>query len=154
MIRMTRLTDYGIVLLSRMAYAADEVHNARDLAVDSHLPLPTVNKVLKTLTRKGLLLSHRGSKGGYSLARRPDQISMAQVIDATEGPVALTECTGSLPGTCQQEGACPVQGNWERINRVVRDALQRVSLQEMSRPSPAGAPLAHLRRPGDQATCS
>jgi FeS assembly SUF system regulator len=152
MIRMTRLTDYGIVLLSRMAYASEQVHNARDLALDSHLPLPTVIKVLKMLTRKGLLLSHRGAKGGYSLARRPDEISVAQVIDATEGPVALTECTGSLPGTCQQEGACPVQGNWERINRVVRDALQRVSLLEMSRPSPV--PLAHLRRPGDQASCS
>jgi len=106
------------------------------------------------LTRKGLLHSHRGAKGGYVLARRPDEISVAQVIDATEGPVGLTECTGSLPGVCQQEGACPVQGNWERINRVVRDALQKVSLQEMSRPLPAAPRLTPLRRPGDEATCS
>ena len=154
MIRMTRMTDYGIVLLSRMAHAAEEVHNARDLAVESHLPLPTVNKVLKMLTRKGLLLSRRGAKGGYSLARRPDQISLAQVIDATEGPVALTECTGRLPGACQHEGACPVQGNWQRINGVVHAALQRVSLLEMSRPSPPATPLVPLRRPGNQATFS
>lgn len=151
MIRMTRLTDYGIVLLTQMANNVEAVHNARDLAAHARLPLPTVNKVLKMLTRKGLLISQRGAKGGYTLARRPDLISIAEVIDATEGPVALTDCTASLPGSCAHEGACPVQGNWQRINRAIHDALQRITLLEMARPSPATSGVVPLRRPGQGA---
>ena len=106
MIRMTRLTDYGIVLLSRMAYAAEEVHNARDLAVDSHLPLPTVNKVLKMLTRKGLLLSHRGAKGGYSLARRPDGHVITQRAELRPGdPVQLRFRDGEVNTRVEDDGA-------------------------------------------------
>ena len=85
MIRMTRLTDYGIVLLTRMArLESTAVHNARDLAGAARLPLPTVNKVLKTLTRKGFLTSHRGVKGGYRLARAAEEISVLDVVTATD----------------------------------------------------------------------
>src|SRR5713101_4751164 len=118
MLRMTRLTDYGIVLLTYFAKSPDSpMHNARDIAAAAHLPLPTVNKILKTLTRKGLLLSHRGVKGGYSLAKQPDEISVADIINATEGPVALTECAVNVPGNCAQEPLCPVHDNWQRMNQ-------------------------------------
>ena len=134
---MTRLTDYGIVLLTYFARDTERTtHNARDLARAARLPLPTVNKILKALTRKGLLLSHRGVKGGYSLARTPEEISMADIITATEGPVAITQCTVSLPGNCAQETGCPVHLNWQKINDAIRTALESVNLSEMARPIP------------------
>jgi len=137
LIRMTRLTDYGIVLLTYFARDPQfTLHNARDVAASARLPLPTVNKILKALTKKGLLVSHRGVKGGYSLARRPEDISMADIITATEGPVALTQCTLSFPGQCVQESCCPVHGNWQKINDVIRQALESVKLSEMARPFP------------------
>jgi len=134
---MTRLTDYGIVLLTYFARDPDQpMHNARDVASAAHLPLPTVNKILKALTRKGLLVSHRGVKGGYSLARGPREISVADIISATEGPVALTQCTVNLPGNCAQQPTCPIHGNWQKINQAIRQALESVSLWEMARPLP------------------
>jgi FeS assembly SUF system regulator len=135
---MTRLTDYGIMLLAYFAQDPEQkTHNSRDISLAAHLPLPTVNKILKALTRKGLLLSHRGVKGGYSLARSPEEITVADIITATEGPVALTVCTASAPGTCAQEDSCPVHNNWLKINNAIRTALQSVSLSEMARPMPA-----------------
>ena len=135
MIRMTRLSDYGIVLLTYFARDPDHtMHSARDVATTARLPLPTVNKILKALTRKGLLISHRGVKGGYNLARAPEEISVADIITATEGPVALTQCTVSLPGLCVQESCCPVHGNWQKINEAIRQALDGVKLSEMARP--------------------
>ncbi len=135
MIRMTRVTDYGIVLLTYFARGPEEtLHTARDLARDAHLPLPTVNKVLKTLTRHGLLESHRGVKGGYTLARHPEEISVAEIISATEGPVAMTECTVDGPGGCDHESECPVTDNWQRINQAIQEALDGITLAEMTRP--------------------
>lgn len=146
MIRMTRLTDYGIVLLTWMAREEDGgVHNARDLSREVRLPLPTVNKILKTLTRQGLLESHRGVKGGYSLARSPRSISVLDVITATEGPVALTECSTEPRSGCEHEGTCPVEEPWQRINRVIRRALEKVTLAEMAGPAPPGAGVVQLR---------
>ena len=135
MIRMTRVTDYGIVLLTYLARSSEgALHTARDLARDAHLPLPTVNKVLKTLTRHGLLESHRGVKGGYTLARHPEEISVAEIISATEGPVAMTECTVDGPGGCDHESECPVSDNWQRINQAIQEALDGITLAEMTRP--------------------
>ena len=135
MIRITRVTDYGIVLLTYFARSSEEtLHTARDLARDSHLPLPTVNKVLKTLTRHGLLESHRGVKGGYTLSRHPEEISVAEIISATEGPVAMTECTVDGPGGCDHESECPVSDNWQRINQAIQEALDGITLAEMTRP--------------------
>jgi len=145
MIRMTRLTDYGIVLLTRMARAGGgTVHNARDLAGAVGLPLPTVNKILKTLTRKGLLESYRGVKGGYGLARPPEEISILEVIDATEGPLAITDCSNEGEG-CEHEEMCPLDVTWRRINEVIRGALEGITLAEMSRPGPTGGQVARLR---------
>ncbi len=137
MFRMTKQTDYGIVLLTRFAASpTGEVHTARDLAEETALPLPMVSKILKVLGRYGLLLSHRGVKGGYSLARNPDRISMIDIVAALEGPVAITECSLERPGACTQETLCPVRTNWQRINQVIRDALAGLTLAEMTQPLP------------------
>lgn len=134
MIRMTKQSDYGIVLMTRMAGAADELHTAAGLATEAQLPAPTVSKILKLLARAGLLESHRGVKGGYGLAREPEAISVAEIIGALEGPIAVTECIDDSPGECSQEPFCPVRGNWQRINLAIRQALEAITLAEMTQP--------------------
>jgi FeS assembly SUF system regulator len=128
---MSKLTDYGIVLLAELGSWHDAApHNARALSERTHLPLPVVSKLLKALAKEGVLVSHRGIKGGYSLSRRPEEISVAEVIRVLEGPIALTEC-GTHPGLCAQEQLCPVRSPWQRINEIIRDALSHVTLAEL-----------------------
>jgi FeS assembly SUF system regulator len=131
MIRMSRLTDYGIVLLTHLATGEPGVQTAPDLASSSHVPLPTVSKILKELSKAGLVLSHRGRKGGYSLARPADQISMAQIIVALEGPLGLTDCSTVSAGACNLESICPARSPWGVISRVIERALQDVSLSSL-----------------------
>ena len=141
MIRLTRISDYGIVLMTQLAVRGEhEPRNARQVATAARLPLPVVRKILKVLTREGLLASHRGSKGGYSLARSPEQISAAEMISALDGPIGLTECAVH-PGQCEQEPSCHVREPWKRINAVVHHALNSVTLAELARPALANAAL-------------
>jgi FeS assembly SUF system regulator len=137
MIRITRQTDYGIVLLSQMASSPpDEVHTAKHAAQQSGLPVPMASKILKALAREGLLVSHRGVRGGYQLAGSADTISVGAVIRALEGPIGITECSYN-PGACEQESCCPVRVNWQRISVAVIDALDKIPLSEMTAPHPA-----------------
>jgi FeS assembly SUF system regulator len=139
MLRITRQTDYGLVLLAQFAGAgAGAVRTARELADASAIPLPTVSKVLKILSRHGLLVSLRGVHGGYSLARTPAEVSVAEVIGALDGPIALTECLTPETDPCSLESCCPTRTHWGRINRAVRDALSGLSLAQMVE-SPSGA---------------
>ena len=135
MIRLGKMTDYGLVLMSQIARRpASELHTARDLASECHLPLPTVSKLLKRLLRSGLLESHRGIKGGYSLAREPHLISLAEIISALEGPLALTECSTEIEGLCDLESCCPIKNNQKIISQVLRGALEKVTLSDLIRP--------------------
>ena len=134
MIRLGKLTDYGLVLMSEIARSRTELHTARDLAAQCHLPLPTVSKILKTLLQRGLLASHRGMRGGYTLARDPRLISLAAIIAAMEGPVALTECSINIAGLCDLESSCPIKDNQRLINRVIRGALDKVMLSDLIQP--------------------
>lgn len=137
MIRISKLTDYGIMLLTYIARDSQLLmRNARDLAIEAHLPLPTVSKILKILARAGLLVAHRGMKGGFSLARPPEEISVADIISALEGPIAVTECSMHAPGICQLELQCPVGSNWRMINQAVLGALENLTLAAMTRPLP------------------
>ncbi len=142
MLRITKQTDYGIVLLSHMAAEPERLFNAPELAEAAGLPLPTVSKILKMLARDGLLDSHRGAKGGYCLVSAPEEISVAEIIFSLEGPIAMTECIDDGPGECQQEGSCPLQANWQLINTAVRQALQGISLRQMA--GPMGPQLVQL----------
>ncbi len=143
MIRITRQTDYGIVLLAYLAGCPPErILTARDAARECRLPVPMVSKILKTLAREGILRSHRGVKGGYGLARNPREVTIGSVIGALEGPIGMTACS-TRPGSCEQEPLCPVRINWQKISRAVRGTLERIPLSEMVGapcPSVAGAP--------------
>ena len=135
MIRITKVTDYGFVLLSRMVSSGEECHNARAVSEATHIPLPMVSKILKSLTRSGLLASHRGVKGGYTLARPAGEISVIEIIDALEGPVAITECSCEPESKCELESLCPVSTSWNKINLAVRGALEDITLAEIARPA-------------------
>jgi FeS assembly SUF system regulator len=137
MIRMSKLADYGLVLMTQFLRSPDSDQNlsARQLAVETRLPLPVVSKVLKALTREGLLVSHRGASGGYSLSKAPSRISVAEVLEAVEGPFAMTECVEGS-GDCRRELVCPVRSNWQRINVAVKNVLDAISLQDMLEPLP------------------
>lgn len=153
MIRITKQTDYGIVLMTHMAADPERRYNAPDLSSEAQLPLPMVSKILKLLTRDGLLVSHRGVKGGYALARTPAEISVDEIVTALEGPIAITECIEHSPGECEHEEVCPTRGNWQLINQAVRQALERITLAEMTVPL-AGEKLVTLgraRRPAERA---
>ena len=140
MLRISKLTDYGIVLLARVAAAPRDAQlSARELAERAALPLPAASKMLKQLTTAGLLESLRGAKGGYRLVRSPEAITVAEIVHALEGPIALMDCTAG-PGHCEQEARCTVSEPWHRINRAVHDALARVTLADLARPV-GGSPL-------------
>jgi FeS assembly SUF system regulator len=135
MIRLGKLTDYGLVLMTYIARDHDRsLHTARDLSVESRLPLPTVSKLLKELLQGGLLVSHRGIKGGYSLARKPREISVAEIIAVLEGPIALTECSTDISGLCDFEPCCPIKDNQRIISQAVRGALDKVMLSDLTHP--------------------
>ncbi len=135
MIRLAKLTDYGLVLMTIVARNRNaSVHTARDLALESRLPLPTVSKLLKQLLQSGLLLSHRGIKGGYRLAKEPAEISLAEIISSIEGPIALTECSTDIAGVCDLERRCPIKNNQRVISQVVRGALEKVTLADLIQP--------------------
>ena len=103
--------------------------------MEMQLPLPTVSKILKILSRSGVLDSHRGVKGGYSLANEPRDLSVAKLISVLDGPIAITECVDDTPGQCSQEAVCHIRGNWQRINTAVRDALEAISLADLAQPT-------------------
>lgn len=135
MLKLGKLTDYAIVLLTYCARTPPgDSTTARHLSELSHLPLPTVSKIMKALARAGILASHRGVKGGYRLARDAGDVSISTVIEAIEGPVRMTECCSSqAPRLCEIEATCPVHRNWSKINDVVLAALDQLTIADMAK---------------------
>jgi FeS assembly SUF system regulator len=131
MLRISRLTDYATVLLAAMADEPQRVQTAAALAAQTHIAAPTVSKLLKQLQRAGLVSSTRGLRGGYHLARPASQISAAAILDALEGPVALTDCSAGH-GQCGIEDTCRVGRVWQRLNLAIRRALYDVSLAQLA----------------------
>lgn len=135
MIRLSKLTDYGLVLMTHVARKpGGTLHTARGLAAESGLPVPTVSKLLKTLLQSGFLVSQRGTKGGYSLARAASEVSVAELISSLEGPIALTECSTEITGLCGFEEGCLAKHNQQVINQVVRGALEKLTLADLVHP--------------------
>jgi FeS assembly SUF system regulator len=131
MLRITKEADYAVMLLGLLASKpSGHVHTAREAAAWSRLPLPMVSKILRGLARERVLASHRGAGGGYRLERAPADTSVAQVIRAVEGPIAMVQC-GAEPGACERESYCPTRGHWTRISREVERALERIPITEM-----------------------
>lgn len=130
MLRISRLTDYATVILASLGNGG--LASAADIASRTHIGLPTVSKLLKELQHAGLVRSVRGAHGGYQLTRPTGQINAADIIDAVEGPVALTECANGS-GFCGIEATCLVGNGWQRISLAIRRALTDVSLDELLR---------------------
>jgi FeS assembly SUF system regulator len=128
-----------------MASSVEGVQTAKELAEKTGLPQPAVSKILKSLARSKVVASHRGVQGGYRLAREASRVSVADVIEAVEGPVALTDCGDESVPACEFTGQCSVQANWLRINQVVRRALANISVEDMLLP-PNKERLIQLRR--------
>ena len=137
MIRLNKLTDYAVVTLSRMAANPNAVLTAPQLARATAVPLPTVAKLMKQLGRGGLVTSHRGASGGYSLSRPAAAISVAEIITTLEGPISLTACIDGVDMSCMTLSVCPMCGNWNKVNEAIRQALDSVSLADMMPDIPA-----------------
>jgi FeS assembly SUF system regulator len=148
MFRLNKLTDYGIVLMAHVARSPEDTpHTARSLAKDTKLPLPTVGKLLRQLSDRGLLSSHRGVKGGYNMGRDASQISVADIILALEGPIGFTECS-VVPGLCEMERSCAIKINSQIIGDALRDALEHVMLSDLNHD------MAHHDRNGHESIIS
>ncbi len=142
MLRISKLADYATGVMSLVARRPEEVHSAAKIAVGLGIGQATASKILKLLAQGGLVKAQRGVKGGYVIARAPERISLAEIIDAIEGiPLGLTECS-STPGLCVQESGCLVRGNWQRISVAIRRALEGVTLADMVLPGQPPAPVA------------
>ena len=132
MIRLNRLTDYAVVVLTQMTRNPDDLWTAPQIAQDTGVPLPTVAKLLNVLAHGDLIASHRGAAGGYTLNRPAEDVTVAEIIQAVEGPIALTACVDGATGGCEVESICPMRGNWDKVNRAIRGALGAVTLADMA----------------------
>ena len=132
LIKLSRLADYSIVLMSQLAGHPSSLMQAPDLALATGLPIPTVSKTLKLLAQAQLVESQRGVKGGYALVREAINIPVTEIIAAVDGPIALTECVVDEVGVCEIEALCPTRTNWKKINDAVVGALKNVSLADMT----------------------
>lgn len=141
--RLSRLADYAIMLMTHVAQYPDDSHAAAESAAATRLPAPTVARVMARLCRGGLLTSERGVKGGYRLARPAAQVSVGTIVSLFDGPVQLTRCAQSGGQPCGVEALCPSRTGLQRLNLAVRKALDDVSLAALAEPGPAVA----LRRP-------
>jgi len=133
MLRISKLTDYGTLILSTMASSSEQLFSASELAERLQLSGSAVCKVLKQLARANILISQRGAQGGYQLARDIKNISALEIIRALEGPVALTECS-TEHNECEIKSCCEMQSKWQIINMAIKTALDGVSLADLSKP--------------------
>ena len=131
MLRIGKLTDYATLILATLATDRTRLLTAGALSERTHIAAPTVAKLLKQMHRTGLVNSMRGTHGGYQLARDPEQISAAAILDALEGPFALTECSAGS-GQCGIEHTCSVGRTWQRISVAIRRSLNEVTLAQLA----------------------
>lgn len=144
MLRLTKLADYGVILMCEMSHA-DSRLSAQDLASSTSIPLPTVSKILNMLSKGGLLVSHRGLKGGFALARSSNDISVAEIIEAIDGPIALTLCAETSNScNCGFDDMCSLRPRWQVINDAVKGALSDVSLSSIAEPAIGGRVMQQL----------
>jgi FeS assembly SUF system regulator len=148
MLRLSKLTDYAVVVLVRLS-GGNSMQTSPGIAAATGIPEPTVAKVLKALAGSGLVASQRGAHGGYRLLRPLAAIPVADVIAVIDGPIALTACVEGATGVCDVEGMCPMRGRWDPVNEAIQQALTNITLADMQEASiprafrvPARAPIA------------
>ena len=138
MLRLSKLTDYAVVVLVRLGRdqaSGRDVQTSPGIAAATGIPEPTVAKVLKAMAAAGLVVSQRGARGGYRLARGLAAIPVSAVIEAVDGRIALTACVEGGEGRCEAEALCPVRGRWDPVNEAIREALASITIADM-RPRP------------------
>ena len=135
MLKLNRLTDYAVVILSRLSKKPGTVQTAGEISGGTGLPLPTVSKILKLMARSSLIASHRGVNGGYSLDRLAGEVRVAEIVEVLDGPIALTACVDGATEHCDIEASCPMRGNWNTVNEAIRTALDSVTLADLLDPS-------------------
>jgi FeS assembly SUF system regulator len=131
MLKISKLSDYAIVVLSRLAVERGEVLTTSNLSSETGIPEPTVSKVLKLLSKQKIVISVRGANGGYRLERAPTHITVTELITALEGPIALTTCLDEEKNDCMIDALCPLKGGWGKVNRAVKSALDEVALSDL-----------------------
>lgn len=134
MLRMSKLADYAFVILSHMASKEACTWSASLLSQQTSLPLPTVAKLMKLLAKASVVTAQRGAMGGYCLAYKAQEMTIAMIIEAVDGPISLTECAGEAKGSpcgCAVQGDCPVRESWGRVNRAIRASLEKVYLSDL-----------------------
>ena len=130
MIRISRMADYALLVVFKMR-GFEQLVTLDGLCELTSLSLPTVRKLMRALTQSNVVKSVRGPHGGYKLSSRPSQISIAEIIEAIDGPIALTECAKLDGGDCQIAGTCELKENWNIVNRLISNALHNVTLDAM-----------------------
>ncbi len=143
MLRVSKFTDYAVVVLSRLE-GEGGVQTAPGIAAGTGVAEPTVAKVLKMLAQAGLVEGLRGARGGYRLLRPLERLPLSEVIVAVDGPIALTACVDGGSGLCEAEHVCPVRGRWDPVNAAIRNALAGIMVSEIATPRPAHRQLAAL----------
>jgi len=133
MLRISKMADYGTIVLTTMAREPGRTQSVAEIGLITGLPVPSVSKILKIFVSAGLVLSLRGSKGGYKLSRPPEEISTAQILKAIDGPIGMTECTVH-PGLCTHENGCQVRANWQMVSRAMLQVLEQITLNQMIHP--------------------
>jgi FeS assembly SUF system regulator len=141
MFRLSKMTDYGVVVLGQLAWQRGCLLSAPDVAEATGLANATVSQVLKTLATAGLVTSHRGARGGYELAREPKAVTVRELVVAFEGPLAVTACVDGAEDNCSVESLCLLAGGWEQVNTAIRVALDSITLADLLRP------ITHFGRP-------
>ncbi|MEL0107524.1 MAG: SUF system Fe-S cluster assembly regulator [Rhodospirillales bacterium] len=136
MLRLNRLTDYAIVAMSKMSHEPERVRTTTQISLETAVPIPTIAKLLNALVKGGLVISHRGAAGGYTLSRSAEEITAADIIQAVEGPISLTACVDGSDEECGIQFDCPMSGNWNKVNRAIHKALTEVTLAELGTPNP------------------
>ena len=134
MLRLNRMTDYAMIMLAALASRPGELVASAALAQQTQLNQTTIAKIAKELVRANIIIAERGVNGGYQLARTPQEITAADVIEALEGPIALTACVTGVADPCSTRHGCFMSGNWDEVNNAIRSALRNVTLSQLINP--------------------
>ena len=130
MLRLSKLTDYAVVVLVRLA-STPNVQTSPGIAAATGIPEPTVAKVLKILAASGLVTSQRGARGGYRPVKALSDIPVSAVIAAIDGSIALTACVDGSVTECESQALCPMKGRWDPVNDAIQQAMNAISLADM-----------------------
>ena len=137
MLRLSKKADYALMAMKHLALRADRgSSSAREIAEQYDIPIELMAKVLQRLVRRGLLASHQGTRGGYQLARQPGLISVADVIQAIDGPVTVTACS-TEESQCEQYSKCNVRDPLWRVRERILEALGECTIAELAADPPA-----------------